>query len=54
MPFFRFYATDRVKLAGVSGVLTDRLQHAIGCPREHIVLELIPAERVCDGRFVSV
>ena len=53
MPFFRFYATDRVKLAGVSGVLTDRLQHAIGCPREHIVLELIPAERVCDGRFVS-
>ena len=53
MPFFRFYATDRVKLAGVSGVLTDRLQHAIGCPRAHIVLELIPAERVCDGRFVS-
>lgn len=53
MPFFRFYATDRMKLAEVSERLTDRIQAAIGCPREHIVLEWIHAERVCEGRFVS-
>lgn len=53
MPFFRFYATDRMKLAEVSKRLTDRLQTVIGCPREHIVLEWVHAERVCDGRFVS-
>lgn len=53
MPFFRFYATDRMKLAEVSERLTDRIQAVIGCPREHIVLEWIHAERVCKGRFVS-
>lgn len=53
MPFFRFYATDRMKLAEVSKGLTDRLQTVIGCPREHIVLEWVHAERVCDGQFVS-
>lgn len=41
MPFFRFHFVEASKLAKVGRKLTDSLQAAIGCPREHIVLELI-------------
>lgn len=41
MPFFRFHFVEASKLAGVSRQMADRIQQAIGCPREHIVFELI-------------
>lgn len=53
MPFFRFHSTDANRLMLVSREMTDRLQEAIGCPREHIVLEVIPAQLVGDGEIIE-
>lgn len=53
MPFLRFYATDRMRLMEISRKMTDKIQEVLECPREHIVLELMPAERICDGRCVE-
>lgn len=49
MPFFRFHSTDAGKLSEVSRQMTDALQQVLGCPREHIVLEVIHSENICDG-----
>lgn len=49
MPFLRFHSTDSVKLSEVSRKMTDAIQQVLNCPREHIVLEIIPSEIVCDG-----
>ncbi|MDE7374443.1 MAG: DUF1904 domain-containing protein [Odoribacter sp.] len=49
MPFFRFHFVEEKRLAEVSGRLTDRIQQAVGCPREHIVLELVHSACVADG-----
>lgn len=49
MPFFRFHSIEPSKLANVSRELTDRIQQAIGCPRENIVLELIHSSVIEDG-----
>lgn len=53
MPFLRFHETDRMRLLEVSREMTDKIQEALGCPREHIVLELINSERVWDGQFIA-
>ena len=50
-PFLRFHTTDPVKLAEISREMTDHLQETIGCPREHIVLEVIHSEIVIDGQI---
>ena len=41
MPFFYFHFVEASRLAGVSRQMGTRIQQAIGCPREHIVFELI-------------
>ena len=41
MPFFKFHFVEASRMAGVSRRMADRLQETIGCPREHIVFELI-------------
>lgn len=41
MPFFKFHFVEASRMAGVSHRMADRLQETIGCPREHIVFELI-------------
>lgn len=51
MPFLRFHTIDPIKLAEISREMTDRLQEIIGCPREHIVLEVIHSEIVTDGQI---
>lgn len=53
MPFFRFHFTDPMKLMIVSREMTDRLQEVIGCPREHIVLEVIHSDLVGDGEILE-
>ncbi len=49
MPFFRFHFVDPGKLAEVSRRITDQVQEVLECPREHIVLEIIHSDIVCDG-----
>jgi hypothetical protein len=46
MPFFRFHFVEKARLAEISEKMTDQLQAAMGCPREHIVLEVIHADVV--------
>lgn len=41
MPFFRFHFVEASRLAGVSRQMADRIQQVVGCPREHLVFELI-------------
>lgn len=53
MPFFRFHFVEASRLAGVSRQMTDRIQQAIGCPREHIVLELIHSSVIEDMMIKS-
>lgn len=53
MPFFRFHFVEDVRLAVVSRQLTDRIQGAVGCPREHIVLEVIRSVVVGDEGIVG-
>lgn len=49
MPFLRFHSTDAGKLSEISRKMTDLIQETLQCPREHIVLEVIHSEIVCDG-----
>lgn len=51
MPFLRFHCVDPVRLAEISREMTDRIQETLGCPREHIVLEIIHSEIVRDGQI---
>lgn len=53
MPFFRFHFTDPDKLLPVSKEMTDRIQEAVGCPREHIVLEVVASVVLHDGKLQS-
>lgn len=48
MPFFRFHFVEETRLAVISRRMTDRIQQAVGCPREHIVLEAIRSVVVGD------
>lgn len=48
MPFFRFHFVEESRLAVVSRQMTDRIQNVVGCPREHIVLEVIHSVIVGD------
>ena len=48
MPFFRFHFVEENKLAVVSRRLKDQLQQTIGCPRDHIVLEVVHASIIED------
>ena len=48
MPFFRFHFVEETRLAVVSRQMTDRIQHVVGCPRNHIVLEVIRSVIVGD------
>lgn len=49
MPFLRFHAVDKKRLALVSERMTDRIQQVVKCPRETIVLEVIHSDYVIDG-----
>ncbi|MDE6452262.1 MAG: DUF1904 domain-containing protein [Odoribacter sp.] len=49
MPFFRFHFVEEARLAEVSRQLTDEIQRAVGCPREHIVLETVHSGIVLEG-----
>lgn len=51
MPFLRFHFVEPRRLAGVSRQMTGRIQEIIGCPREHIVLEVIHSNVVVDGEI---
>lgn len=51
MPFFRFHFVDDAHLAKVSKRMTDRIQEAVGCTRDHIVLENIHSVFVDDGEI---
>lgn len=51
MPFFRFHCVDRERLAPVSGRMIDQIVEAVGCPREHIVLEVISSDYIFDGEI---
>lgn len=51
MPFFKFHFTDPAQLLPVSLEMTDELQQAIGCPREHLVLEMIHSDVIVDGKL---
>lgn len=51
MPFFRFHFTDPAQLLPVSREMTEELQRAIGCPREHIVLETIHSDVMNEGKL---
>lgn len=53
MPFFRFHFVEASELAIIGRKLTDELQVAIGCPREHIVLEVIHSTAVESGEAVN-
>lgn len=53
MPFLRFHFVEATRLAGISREMTDRIQRAVGCPREHIVLEWISSSVVKDGSVKS-
>lgn len=53
MPFFRFHFVEASRLTGVSRQMTDRIQQVIGCPRNHIVLELIHSGVVEDTTIKS-
>lgn len=53
MPFLRFHAVDKQQLALVSQNMVDRLEEAIKCPREHIVLEVLSTDFVVDGKIVE-
>lgn len=48
MPFFRFHFVEASRLAGISRQMADKIQQTIGCPREHIVFELIHSSVVED------
>lgn len=48
MPFFRFHFVEVSRLAGISRQMADKIQQTIGCPREHIVFELIHSSVVED------
>lgn len=41
MPFFKFHFVEALKLEGISRPMADRIQQVVGCPREHIVFELV-------------
>lgn len=49
MPFLKFHCVDKSRLAAVSARMTDRIVEVVGCPREHIVLELIHSDYIADG-----
>lgn len=49
MPFFRFHFVDESRLAEVGSEMTDRLQEAIGCPRDHIVVENVHSSFIDGG-----
>ena len=53
MPFFKFHFVEASRMAGVSRRMADRLQETIGCPREHIVFELIHSSVVADVTIKS-
>ena len=53
MPFFKFHFVEASRMAGVSRRMADRLQETIGCPREHIVFELIHSSVVEDVTIKS-
>ena len=52
MPFFKFHFVEASRMAGVSRRMADRLQETIGCPREHIVFELIHSSVVEDAKVI--
>ncbi len=51
--FFKFHFVEASRMAGVSRRMADRLQETIGCPREHIVFELIHSSVVEDVTIKS-
>lgn len=53
MPFLKFHFVETSRLAGVSRQMVDRIQQIIGCPCEHIVLELIHSSIVEEGSVKS-
>ncbi|MEG0795237.1 MAG: DUF1904 family protein [Odoribacter sp.] len=53
MPFFRFHFVEASRMAGVSRKLANRIQEVVGCPPEHIVLELIHSSVVEDVTIKS-
>lgn len=53
MPFFKFHFVEASRLAGVSRQMADRIQQAVGCPRENIVFELIHSSIVEDVSIKS-
>lgn len=53
MPFLRFHAVDKQRLASVSKEMVDRIEAVVKCPREHIVLEVLYSDFVMDGKIVE-
>ena len=51
MPFLRFHFVEAIRLAKVSRKMTDSLVEAMGCPRDHIVLEIIHSDYIEDGEI---
>lgn len=51
MPFFRFHFVEDGRLAKVGKRMTDRIQKAVGCPRDHIVIENIHSVFISDGEI---
>lgn len=51
MPFLRFHSVNRDKLMLVSAQITDRIHLAVGCPREHIVLEVIHSDYIVNDEI---
>lgn len=51
--FLNFNFVEASRMAGVSRRMADRLQETIGCPREHIVFELIHSSVVEDVTIKS-
>lgn len=51
MPFFRFHFVEASSLMAVSRKMTDRIEAVVGCPREHIVLEVIHSVIIGDGEI---
>lgn len=49
MPFFRFHFVEESRLASVSRQMAERIREVVGCPREHIVFELIHSSAIHDG-----
>lgn len=53
MPFFRFHFIEEARLAVIGRQMASRIQEVVGCPRDHIVLEVIRSVIVGDEGITS-